>query len=137
MLKKILFGLLAIIAIIAIAGLVIWNLPAENVAKKTVDYTISANELFGEYTSNEKAGNTKYIDKVLIVNGKIEDMMKDETGAQVVLISGSDIGNGVMCTLEESESAKAAQLKRGDEVSIKGRCSGMLMDVVLNKCTIQ
>ncbi len=136
MLKKILIGLAAIIAIVLIAGLVIWNLPEENVAKKSVDYKVAATGLFEEYTANEEAGNAKYIGKIIQVSGIIEDLSKDEKGDDVVLIAGDDMGSGVLCSLEPSESSKIGHYKRGDTITVKGRCTGMLMDVVMNKCTI-
>ena len=137
MLKKLLYAILVLVVLVVAGGLIMYNMPAENVASKSVDYTITATELFTEYEADEKAGNTKYIDKIVQVSGKIEDMETDAKGAKVVLIGGNEMGNGVLCTLDKSEESKAAQLKVGDKVSIKGRCTGMLMDVVLNKCTIQ
>ena len=90
------------------------------------------------FSEKEKASNAKYVSKVIAVSGTIDDITTDEKGDQVILIAGSsDMMNGVLCTLEKSEADKAKSLKRGDEVTIKGRCTGMLMDVVLNKCTIQ
>lgn len=137
MLRKLLYALLILIALFIIGGLLIWNVPEENIAKKEVDFTMTSTAIFEEFEANEKAASTKYVSKVIAVSGTIEDIMQDEKGDQVILIAGSDMGNGVMCTLEASELEKAKALKRGDSVTIKGRCSGMLMDVVLNKCTIQ
>ena len=138
MLKKLLYALVLLLLLLGIGGYLVWNVPEENVAKKTVDFTTTASNLFTEFSEKEKASTAKYVSKVIAVSGKIEEITKDEKGDQVILIAGSsDMMNGVMCTLEKSEADKAKSLKTGDEVTIKGRCTGMLMDVVLNKCTIQ
>ncbi len=134
MLKKILYFLVALLLIIGIGTLILFNLPAENVSKKTVDFTVSASSLFSEFENDEKAGNAKYIDKVLIVEGTVEDVTTDEKGATVILLLGNDMGGGVLCTLDAEKNDSKPSL--GDQVKIKGRCTGMLIDVVLNKCTI-
>jgi hypothetical protein len=40
---------------------------------------------------------------------------------------------GVICQMAESNRDAIAELSAGDEVTIKGECSGMLMDVVLTR----
>jgi hypothetical protein len=42
----------------------------------------------------------------------------------------------VVCYLVKDEFKKSAQIKEGQEVVLKGICTGFLMDVILVKCII-
>ena len=132
--KRILYVLLGLILVIGLAGLIIWNLPKTSIENKSSDITIASAELSKIYTEDENAGNTRFIDKIVAVEGTIEDISTDENGATVFLLQGVDMTSGVLCTLDASQTAKANTKKAGDTVKLKGKCTGMLMDVVLNKC---
>ena len=43
---------------------------------------------------------------------------------------------GIMCGFDKTAIDKS-NLKPGDTIRIKGICTGYLMDVVLNKCTLE
>lgn len=139
--NKILKSLLILLAVLIIGGFIGWqvflNIPKATVKEKAVDITISADNLYKEYSANEGAGDKKYISQVIQVKGKITDKYEDEQGASVVLLGleGEDMG-GVLCTFELSEKEKINQISIGEEVSVKGSCSGILMEVVLNRCVL-
>ena len=76
------------------------------------------------------------IGKIMEVNGKVTEISSDEQGAPVVLFGTGEAFGGVLCTFEMGEKAKIASVKVGDEIKVKGICSGMIMEVVLNRCTL-
>ena len=41
-----------------------------------------------------------------------------------------------MCTLDEGQEAKIEGKAVGDQLTLKGQCTGKLMEVVLNKCVV-
>ena len=41
---------------------------------------------------------------------------------------------GVICQLDELSEHKRTEFETGETVQLKGRCTGMLMDVVLVRC---
>jgi hypothetical protein len=123
--------------LILLIGLALFYLSTpEKVENKTTDISISAEQLYQEYEQDEAVSNQKYIDKIVQVKGTIAEMMKDENGAPVVVLRQTDAMAGVMCTLREDEADALASHKIGDEITVKGQCTGMLMDVVMNKCVL-
>jgi hypothetical protein len=50
----------------------------------------------------------------------------------VVVLRTPEMMFGVACTMLKDQSEKVAQLKTGQQVTIKGLCTGYTMDVVLN-----
>jgi len=131
--KKILYFILGLIIILIVAYFVIMNLPQASVNNKTTDLSIQATELFSAYSNNENKANKLYNGKVIEVTGKLIDISEDEQGAYVLILnSGNDFG-GILCTLHKNPKSLP---KVGEDITIKGQCNGLLMDVVLSKCVI-
>jgi len=118
---------LALLATLLIGGYFFINTPKAGLKSAKAAYSLTADDLYAEYAADEDAGNKKYIDQVLQVDGPISEILTDENQAMVLILKTPESEGGVMCTLE-----KEADLSVGDEVSVKGRCTGMLIDVVLN-----
>jgi pectate lyase len=98
------------------------------------DFTISATDLQKEFEQNEAAASTKYTNKILEVKGTISSLTKTEgDNVNITLKTASDLSS-VICTFPASRVP--SQLKEGDEITIKGVCSGFLMDVLLNNCAV-
>lgn len=116
-----------ILVALLIGGYYFINAPKAGVKPVKAAYSLTADDLYAEYAADEEAGNKKYIDQVLQVTGPISEILTDENQAMVLILKTSESEGGVMCTLEQE-----ADLSVGEEVSVKGRCTGMLMDVVLN-----
>lgn len=125
----------AILFLVGGLGLFYLSTP-EKVENKATDVSISAQQLYQEYEANEATSNQKYIDKIIQVKGTIAEILKDENGAPVVVMRQSDAMAGVMCTLREDEKSAIEKYKIGDEITVKGQCTGKLMDVVMNKCVL-
>ena len=124
--------LLLIVAIVllgsAYAWFFIWNKPQQNVQSATA-IPVQATILFSEYSTNEKAANAKYIDKIVEVTGEVSSVSKNAEGKWVVLLKTDDLMFGVNCTMEED-----VRIKEAETVSLKGICTGYLTDVVLIRC---
>ncbi len=48
-----------------------------DIAKEDVSYDVAVSTLFSEYQSNESAANTKYLDKTIVVSGKVTSLNKE------------------------------------------------------------
>lgn len=134
---KLIFGFL--LCLLVMAGLILLFLfyaPEKNLQRQEADLKITATELYTQYEANENAGNQKYIDRIIDVTGEVAEISTDENGAVVVILRQPDDFSGVLCTLEASERGAAKKLEIGKTATIRGFCTGMLMDVVLNKCVI-
>ncbi|MEM6316948.1 MAG: hypothetical protein AAF960_04720 [Bacteroidota bacterium] len=132
--KPLKYSLMAIATLVVIGGIAttfIFNAPKMTVENKSVDFQLSATELYQEYNENESVADQKYIDQVIEVSGTIFELSTDQQGATVVLLATGDSGAGVLCTLVADA---AFDKKVGDSVTLKGVCTGKLMEVVLNRC---
>ena len=98
-------------------------------------FTMDAHLLVSEYDSNEKTANSKYLGKVIEVQGVVAEKMKDQKGNYNVTLQGPDI-SGIGCEFEPAAQNYVMQIKEGQKVTIKGVCTGVLMDVVMVDCCI-
>ena len=133
--KKILWIALLFILLIAGVGVYLFNMaPTSTIGNQSIDVNMNAAALYKSYSTDEMAGNKKYIGKILLTEGEITEISNDEMGATVLLLEAGNAPGGVLCTFGKGEDL--SQLKVGDKVKVKGQCTGMLMDVVLNKCVL-
>lgn len=139
--KKIIRIIAALLIIIALGSFIAWkalmNAPKASAAEKPIDISIAAQALYQEYSADEVAGDKKYISQVIQVKGKITDLYEDEQGAPVALLGldNEDFG-GILCTFEVNQKEKLSHKTIGDSIIVKGICSGLLMEVVLNRCNL-
>ncbi|MFY7878484.1 MAG: OB-fold protein [Lacibacter sp.] len=110
----------------------IWN-PAPPSVVETKAISIDAVTLFNAFSQNEKKANADYLDKVLEVRGEVTNITTNADGLPVILLKTDDMMFGINCTMEE----KNTSVKTGDQVTLKGLCTGYLTDVVLIRCHIK
>ena len=97
----------------------------------TVDVTpvfrLSAEQLYNEYNTNETSADKKYNNKVVEVSGIVKDVQTTPHATNILLNTGAEPG-GVSCSFQKAEKSKATV---GEHITVKGRCTGFLMDVSL------
>ncbi|HJX71563.1 MAG TPA: hypothetical protein VJ346_06415 [Bacteroidales bacterium] len=101
---------------------------------KKADFKISAGELLQSFENDEESANTTFVNKVIIVTGLVDDVSEDSSIITVYL-KDKDAISGVLCSFDKSVMS-VNKISKGKEISIKGICSGYLLDVVLNKCSL-
>jgi hypothetical protein len=111
-------------------------MPEKSVAKQEAGFKVNASVLASEYELNAEASDRKYIGQVIEVSGTIAEISTDQNNSIVFILRKGEAATGVLCTLEPGMAKKATKYKAGSNVTIKGTCTGMLFDVVLNKCVI-
>jgi hypothetical protein len=107
--------------------------PHQGIADESPTFSVNAASLVSEYDKDEKAANAKYLGKVIEVKGVISEKVKDEKGKYNITLQAEDIA-GVGCEFDPASQKDIMNLKEGQEVCIKGICTGVLMDVVLVDC---
>jgi hypothetical protein len=108
----------------------------EQTAQQVPAYRVNAKELYDEYKANEVAADQKYKGKVVIVAGTVKDIRKDLMDRPYILIGESEL-LGIRCTFVSKDSSPIAHLQKGQRVSVKGKVSGKVMDVMLKECSLQ
>jgi hypothetical protein len=115
-------------------GLYIYFKPHSSVAHTSPDLKIEAVELYNQFQQDEVAANKKYLDKVIEVKGRVNEVQHNSSGTSIQLDAGPNAG-GINCSFTGSESGIPLPSK-GSLITIKGRCSGYLMDVNLVDCAL-
>jgi len=132
--KKIVISVLVLVIALAVVGYKMYNKPHVNVASEKADITITATNLFADFSNDEEKANATYLDKIVEVKGVIGKIAKEEK-VIINLNTGDDFGS-VLCHLSDSSTEKVKDIKEGETIKVKGICTGFLMDVVLVKCEI-
>jgi predicted histidine transporter YuiF (NhaC family) len=126
------------IALVAIAGLLvaffIYNKPHENIKRTSPAYEMAASEIYAAYEEDESTANEKYLDKVISVSGEVLQSKTTEEGIVSVTLDGGAMLGGVICQLDELSEHSRTEFEVGEKATFKGKCTGMLMDVVLVRC---
>jgi hypothetical protein len=110
--------------------------PHQSAAGATTVLTIEADSLYRQYQADEHGADQKYLGKVIEVKGKISEIQRSGQ-SEIWILSGQPGGGGINCQLFPGDKGSSRQAKPGDRVTIKGRCTGFLMDVNLADCVPQ
>ncbi len=117
-----------------LAALILYNEKHPDMAKAKPDFVVTATVLQKEFEDNEAAASARYINKILEVSGTIVTITPtDSISTNISLKTGSDFSS-VICTFPAITDP--SKFKTGDEIALRGECSGFLMDVLLNNCAV-
>jgi hypothetical protein len=116
-------------------GLYVYYKPHTSVANARPDIIVDAAVLFQDFQQDEVAANKKYLDKIIEVKGIISESTVSPGTSSVQLHAGDGPG-GINCSLSNSETRTQIPVK-GSLITVKGKCSGFLMDVTLVDCVIK
>lgn len=132
--RNIIIGLfILVILVVAVAGYYLYNKPRQSAGNKTAAVTLSATALYKQYEANENTANQKYLGKVIEVQGSVS-AISQQNGLAVLSLITSNPAGAINCQLFTHD--KISTVKVGDAVTIKGKCTGFLMDVNLVDCAI-
>jgi len=103
-------------------------------SKAKPDFIITASDLQKAFESDEKEASTMYINRILEVTGTIASVQTSGNNTITIsLITESDFFS-VLCTFPAITDTTKFTI--GDEITLRGECSGFLMDVLLNNCAV-
>ncbi len=112
-----------------------YNKPHVDVSEASVDISISATKIVEKFSSDETLANVTYLDKIVAVKGVISNKKIEKEVGVITLKTDDDFGS-VLCYLSPVSSKKMDAFKVGKTITIKGICTGYLMDVILVKSEI-
>lgn len=102
----------------------------------TAEARVQATALADLYEKDEQQANKLYLGKAIDVTGVIAEISNQKDTSVNVLLAGKDEMHRVSCLLNPNQLEKIKKLKAGDAISLRGICTGYLMDVELNRCVI-
>ena len=129
---------LAVVFIVAVGGILaalyLYNLKPKDLQNVRPDFIITATALLKAFEDDEKGSSAKYINKIIEVSGEIVSAKPGEKNTfNIILKTGSDFSS-VICTFPVFPDTTI--LKTGTRITLRGECSGFLMDVLLNNCAV-
>jgi hypothetical protein len=122
--------LLAILIIGGGYGWYLYNKPHQGVEGARPTAKLEADTLFTAFQADETRANGLYLGKVLEVRGKLVGQTPE-----AVQLSGGNTGGGINCSLAPGQTLPKTDTNA--VVTVKGRCTGYLMDVNLVDCIIE
>lgn len=101
--------------------------------------TISATQLSKAYQDNEVGADQQYKNAALLITGTVKAISKDFTDNIYVTLKG-DGGEyslvDIQCYFSDDHVAAASNLKKGQQVTVKGLGDGLIMNVIVRGCTL-
>lgn len=117
-----------------LAALIMYNKKPTDTAKAKPDFVVTAIVLQKEFEDNEAAASARYINKIIEVTGNIVSIThSDSTNTNISLKTGNDMSS-VICA--SRSIADPSKFNTGEEITLRGECSGFLMDVLLKNCAV-
>ena len=99
--------------------------------------TIGAPQLVRVYEENEINADNQLKDKEFIVYGMVQDISKDILNDIYITLRSSKREyalRNVQCF--GLDASVAGSIKKGQIVLLKGRCEGLMMNVIMRECTL-
>jgi len=136
--RKLLLFLCFVFVGAALYGFYLFNKRPADIRKSAASYSLSADSLLHIYDKDEARANKQFLNEVIAVSGVVSRVIIGPARDQAtVMLSTIDPLEGVTCSFYDDQADALKKVQQGQEITVKGVCTGKLMDVVLNKCSIQ
>ena len=120
-----------------VSGKVI-NVQVKDCSLPSAKFTLTADELYNAYETNEVAADNKYKGEFVLISGTIEGMSKNLFGNSYIALETGKMSSNVKCFFEKGKESELAWLSKGERVRVMGVVSGKwASDVHVNDCTVQ
>ena len=139
----ILLAILIVVAIVAWYGYKQYTRKNTDLAYAKADVETTTTDLIKSFETNEKLANEKYLDKIIELTGEIKEINKDEKGYYTVVLGEENSMSSVRCSMDSAHQQNVLSVNQGDQVSVKGACTGfnadelLGSDVILNRCVLK
>lgn len=132
--RKIIF--ITVFAISTISAIIGYTFrPSPNSMKNSsTAYSISSEQLATSFETDEEKANTTYLNKVIVIEGKLSEIENAELDKAILSVKGNSTTN-ISCLFSNTE-LPTPKPEIGQIIKIKGICTGYIFDVVLTKCSV-
>lgn len=123
----------AILGIALIAASVAWFIftqKFDDTSKVKANFVLSADSLLSELSRGTNSVNKKYTEKILDVSGQVSEI---ESLDSMVNVKFTDTvsGNYLIFSFQDQDVPEANKLKEGEQVVVRGSCSGAVHSDIL------
>jgi hypothetical protein len=129
----------AIILIAGAGGLYVYKEYNRKVADLTniaPQQVTNVHSIVNMYDSSEAVANEKFLGKTVEVKGVVSEISNGHDTLLTVMLGDSNDEHRVSCLLDKAQLANLKKCVPGKEITIKGICTGYLLDVEMNRCVI-
>ena len=117
-----------------LTGIYMYNRQHTDLQGSEPDFIVTAADLLKEFEGDESAANARYLNKVIEVSGTVGTVRTGDGNIPSITLETGNPMSSVICTF--SPATKSTDFKQGKEITVRGECSGFLMDVLLNNCIV-
>ena len=110
-------------------GYYLYTKPKADMETMKAYSALKAADLVQKFNDDEAAAEVEFLDKTVEVTGIVKE--KTESG---IILEGVDEMTGVLCEFENPADLAAIDAKQ--TITVKGICTGKLLDVVLSRCIV-
>ncbi|HKH59686.1 MAG TPA: hypothetical protein VKA49_02585 [Flavitalea sp.] len=141
--KRILLVVLLITVAAAIYVYREYNRTNVNIATEKSAFTVSAPELIIAFSGDNSVASKKYVGKIISVTGMVKNVYRDDRGYYTLSLGDTSSVSSVRCSVDSMYTNRAASIKAGMNVVVKGNCTGynedelLGLDVIVNRCVIE
>lgn len=125
--------ILIIISLFFIINL--YNKPFIDIKKSNPELEITAQEILNDYRADENSANEKYVDNLIQIKGEIADISFAK-GISIITLKDTSGLSSIICQMLPEDNLNVLKLKKGNQVLIKGICTGYLIDVMMVRCVL-
>ena len=133
--RFILFAGLTILAAAGTYGLNEYSRRHPDTHQLNAVFKVAAVDLVSVFEADASRATKEYADKVIEVRGIVSTIQRTDSSGTVFL-KGKTSSSSVMCQFDQKAFREITQLRYGQLITIKGICSGYLMDVVIVRCIL-
>jgi hypothetical protein len=117
------------------AGFILISSYIENKTYEKTDdikpaYTVSAQALLKEFETGDSTANKKYLNQIVLVNGRIAEIEKSADSTLNVKFADEN-GSYIIFPFDKASFSRVKDLKEGDSIGVKGACSGDVYSEIL------
>lgn len=117
-------------------GLYMFNKPHDDISSGSADYSMTATEIFSEFSNSEEAANARYLNKIIEVSGTVVEKSESGDGGYTLILEAEGEMGGVSCAFLAENASGLGTVEAGSKVSVRGVCTGLLLDVNLSRCVL-
>jgi len=106
-----------------------------DINNSTPKFKVTAQQILKDYEKDESLANKKYVDNLIQIKGVINHISYDN-GISIITLKGDNEISSIICQMLPEANSNVLKLKNGEQIIIKGICTGYLLDVMMVRCVL-
>lgn len=130
---------LAVILLLIFAGLYAYkeyNRTAQDLAAVNAQEKINAADMIAAFEKDEIGATKKFAGKTVLVFGNVAEIINQQDTMLNVFLGNETSLSKVSCLMDMSKKEAFKNVLVGNQIAVKGVCTGFLADVEMNRCII-